>query len=135
VRLRLVRATQGKFTVSVAAIVTNDENKVLLLKHVLRPVSDWGIPGGFIETGEQPEAAIRRELMEETGLELDELNMLRVRTIARHIEILFRARARGEAKVSSREITDLGWFAPDEMPEGTSGIQKHLIEEILKREV
>lgn len=134
-RLRLVRASQGKFTVSVAAIITNPEGKVLLLDHVLRPVSSWGIPGGFIEAGEQPEVAIRRELREETGLELDSLALIRVRTVNRHIEILFRAQASGAGEVKSREITGLGWFAPEEMPVETSWQQKRIIEEVLASEV
>jgi ADP-ribose pyrophosphatase YjhB (NUDIX family) len=134
-RLRLVRATQKKFTASVAAIVTNKKGKVLLLNHVLRPHSAWGIPGGFIEAGEQPEAAIRREIREETGLELNDLKLLRVRIIDRHVEILFRASATGAGEIKSREITDLGWFAPGEMPGGTSKPQKHIIEEVLASEV
>lgn len=134
-RLRLVRGTQKKFTVSAAAIITNSEGKVLLLNHILRPHSTWGIPGGFIEAGEQPETAIRRELREETGLELDDLTLIRVRTIDRHIEVLFRARGIGTAEIKSREITDLGWYSPNEMPAQTSKLQKYLIEEVLASEV
>jgi ADP-ribose pyrophosphatase YjhB (NUDIX family) len=134
-RLRLVRGTQKKFTASVAAIITNPNGKVLLLNHILRPHSTWGLPGGFIEAGEQPETAIRREIREETGLELDDLKMLRVRTIDRHIEMLFRARSSGVAEIKSREISDLGWYSPAEMPQGTSNLQKYLIEEVLASEV
>ena len=119
-RLKIIRTTQRKFTVSAAAVITDDENKVLLLNHVLRPFSGWGLPGGFLTTGEQPENAIRREIREETGLELEDLKMFRVRTIRSHIEILFTAKAVGEAAVRSREILDLGWFGVDAMPEGLS---------------
>src|SRR5262245_42971076 len=92
----LVRATQKKFTVSVAAVITNDEGKILLLDHVLRPKFGWGMPGGFIESGEQPEDAIRREIKEETGLELTALEMVWIRTIHKHVEIIFRARSSGD---------------------------------------
>jgi 8-oxo-dGTP diphosphatase len=135
VRLKIVRSTQNKFTVSVAAIITDAEEKVLLLDHVLRPGSGWGIPGGFIEHGEQPEAAIRREIREETGLELENIKMVRVRTIGPHVEILFRAEARGEARVKSREIKTVGWFNRDELPEKMNRVQKSLVREVFSGKV
>lgn len=135
-RLKIIRVTQKKFTVSVGVIVTNREEKVLLLEHFLRPASGWGIPGGFIEHGEQPEDAARREIREETGLELENVRMLRVRTTYRHIEILFRAEAgKGEASVKSREIKNLGWFKVDEMPEEMSSIQKSIVKKVLRGEI
>ena len=134
-RLKIIRATQKKFTASVAVIITNANGKVLLLEHILRPGSGWGIPGGFIEHGEQPETAIRRELREEADLELENIKMLRVRTINRHIEILFRAESNGTATVKSREIRSLGWFAVDEMPVEMSRIQKTIVEKVLKGEI
>ena len=129
VRLKIIRATQSKFTVSAAAIVVDGNDKVLLLNHVLRPYSGWGLPGGFIERGEQPEEAIRRELREETGIELEYLKMFRVRTLGPHVEILFTAKASGEAKIGSREIYELGWFDIDNMPEKMSAAQKKLVRE------
>jgi 8-oxo-dGTP diphosphatase len=134
-RLRIIRATQRKFTASVGVIITNREEKVLLLEHILRPGSGWGIPGGFIEHGEQPEAAVRREIREETGIELESLKMLRVRTINRHIEFLFRAESNQTAAVKSREIRSLGWFAVDEMPAEMSPIQKLTVEKVLHGEI
>jgi len=131
VRRMLIRGTQKKFTVSVAAVVLNDEGKILLLDHVLRPNSGWGIPGGFIDYGEQPEEAIRRELREETNLELDGLEMVWMRTIGSHIEILFRARSRGELKTESAEIHSAAWFFPAEMPAEMSAVQKFVIEKTL----
>jgi ADP-ribose pyrophosphatase YjhB (NUDIX family) len=134
-RLKIIRATQKKFTASVAVIITNRDGKVLLLEHILRPGSGWGIPGGFLDLGEQPEDAIRRELREETGLELENLKMLRVRTVNRHIEILFRAESNDTARVRSREIKALGWFAVTEMPEDMSQVQKSAVEKILQGEI
>jgi NUDIX domain len=53
IRLRIIRLSQTKFTVSVGAVVLNEKGEILLLDHVLRPASGWGIPGGFINGGEQ----------------------------------------------------------------------------------
>lgn len=132
VRMKIVRVTQSKFTVSAAAIIENENGEVLLLDHVLRPASGWGIPGGFLGYGEQPADALRRELREEIGLELKNIKLVRTRTINRHVEIVFRAEANGTASVISREINALGWFKIGEMPEKMSRTQKTIIEDLLK---
>lgn len=133
-RAKLVRATQKKFTVSVGAVVTNERNQVLLLDHVFRPGSGWGIPGGFIEHGEQIDEAIKRELLEETGLEIENINILRVHTNKRHLEFLVRATAKGTPEVKSIEIKSLDWFEKDELPEKMSKGQKEIIREVLSKE-
>jgi 8-oxo-dGTP diphosphatase len=130
-RVRIVRTTQRKFTVSVVAVVINENEEVLLLNHLLRSDTSWGIPGGFIDAGEQPEAAVRREIREETSLELENIKLIRLRTINRHVEILFQASPVGTARVQSLEINELGWFKVGEMPEKMSGEQKSIVKKIL----
>ena len=134
-RLFIIRRTQPTFTVSAAAIVLNERNEVLLLDHVLRPASGWGLPGGFLDAGEQPQDAVRRELKEETGIEVDELRLISMRTFKRHIEILFAARSNDKASILSGEITDLGWYSFENMPAGVPRNQKLFIESVLKGEV
>ena len=131
VRRLTVRLTQTNFTVSVAAIVVNDKREVLLLNHVLRPQSGWGFPGGFLDAGESAMDAIKREVKEETGIDLVELDLMRVLVRERHIEIIFAARPVGEPKVLSSEIYELGWFGTDSLPDGTTLGQKMLIGEVL----
>lgn len=126
-RQRFVRLSQNKFTASVAAVIFNERGEVLLLDHVLRPQSGWAIPGGFMESGEQPVEAIKREICEETGLNLKNPVMFRVRTVRRHIEIIFRAEAVGTAAVKSLEINAVGWFSPEHLPESVREIEKSII--------
>ena len=115
-RIWFARRTQTKFTISAGGIITNPTGEVLLLDHVLRPASGWGVPGGFVEAGEQPEEAFRREIREETGLELTNVRLYRMRTLLRHIEIIYLAETTGEPRVLSREIKRLGWFAVEDIP-------------------
>lgn len=136
VRRAAVWATQARFTVTAAVVATDDRGRVLLLKHVFRGGSGWGIPGGFVEAGEQPEEAARRELREETGLELEDLRLVHVRTLRRprQVETLFVARAvnPGGARAASGEVSRAEWFAPDELPAAAANDQRRLIERALK---
>lgn len=133
-RLRIIRVTQKKFTASAAAVITDPGGRVLLLDHYWRPGAGWGLPGGFLEFGEQPDEAIRREICEETGLNLTRVRLWRTRVVNRHIEFLFLAEADGKAEAKSREIREAVWFAPGELPETLSRVQKSLIEKALNGE-
>ena len=134
-RAKIIRVTQPKFTVSAAAIITNELREVLLLNHVIRPKSGWGLPGGFLEHGEQADEGIRRELNEETGIKMNNLQMFRVRTLGTHMEILFTADTTGQPEVKSREIKELAWFASDSLPEKMNAAQKALIKKVLAEQV
>ncbi len=119
-----VRITQDSFTVSVAAAITSPAGEILLLDHRIRPTSGWGFPGGFIEHGEQPEQGLRREIREEVGLEISDVSLIRVRTLGKHIEMLFRATSDGTAAIKSREIKGFGWFSAASLPTEMSAGQK-----------
>jgi len=54
----------------VGAVVFQD-GRVLLIERGQEPLKGWWtLPGGLVETGERLECAVRREVMEETGLEI-----------------------------------------------------------------
>jgi ADP-ribose pyrophosphatase YjhB (NUDIX family) len=133
VRRRLVRTGQSRFTVTVAATIFDDEGRILLLDHVFRPDGGWGIPGGFLGRGEQPEAALRRELKEEVGIEVTAVEVLFARawTRPRQIEIHFRATAIGKPTPCSFEIRSAGWFSVDDLPPDVSEDQRRLIQRSL----
>lgn len=104
------------------AIIVNDDNKVLLLKRadvakIWQP-NKWSLVGGAIEKGETPEKACKREIKEETGLEIEKL--VDAFTIQRHkdsIEHLFTCRYSGELTdvTLDRENSKYGWFGIEEI--------------------
>ncbi|HEX8687765.1 MAG TPA: NUDIX domain-containing protein [Pyrinomonadaceae bacterium] len=128
--------TQPRFAVTAGAVVSDEGGRVLLLRHVLRQGSGWGIPGGFLTAGEQPEEAVRREVREETGLELEtaELAFVRALRSARQVEIIYRCSMSAAALAGlskNFEIDRAEWFARDALPAGLPRDQRRLIERAL----
>ena len=102
--------------VSVAALVTNDEGKILLVNS---PWRGWEYPGGLIEPGETFEEALHREVREEAGVEIEITGFVGVcKNVARDIvNIDFTARYTGGELTTSEESTEVGWFAPEKAME------------------
>jgi 8-oxo-dGTP diphosphatase len=56
-----------------------EEGKILLVERAKEPLKGyWSIPGGIVETGEKLKEAVRREVMEETGLDVDPYLMFEI---------------------------------------------------------
>src|SRR5437868_869875 len=122
--------TQSRFTVTVGAVLFDDAGRILLLDHVFRTRAGWGIPGGFLAKGENPEDALRRELREEVAIEIENVRVIFTRTLGQQnqVEIYFRAGVIGDPKPSSFEIKGSQWFALEQLPPGLSKDQRRLIE-------
>lgn len=128
---------QPRFAVTAGAVVLDERGRVLLLRHVFRMGSRWGIPGGFITRGEQPEDALRREMKEETGLDFDEVELAFIRTLTRpqQVEVIFRCRLKAAAldgRAESMEIERAEWFERGALPPELGADQRRLIERALR---
>ena len=126
-----MRLTHPRFTVTAGALIFNDSGEILLLKHRFRAGSGWGLPGGFLEKGEQPLEALRRELREEIALELEDVEIFATRSFRKpqQVEVLFRCRANGAVTPRTMEVERAEWFFPESLPEGLPRDQRRLVEQ------
>ncbi len=73
--LRKVVGSRPLNLAGVAVAVFNEQGQILLQQ---RRNGIWGVPGGFVELGESTEEAGRREVFEETGIEIGTLQLISV---------------------------------------------------------
>jgi 8-oxo-dGTP pyrophosphatase MutT (NUDIX family) len=66
-----VRLIVPRHYVGAVGAIFNDAGQVLLMEHVFRAEFPWGLPGGWVERGESPADAVRREVEEELGLSIE----------------------------------------------------------------
>lgn len=105
----------------VSAIVEKD-NRILLIKEVLESGKElWIVPGGTAEFGETLEQAVRRELKEETNIDIGDIEYLHFKEVVRtqfdyHTVIFFfRAVPRNEEIVPGNKILDARFFDKNEI--------------------
>ncbi len=96
---------------SVAGIVIH-KNKVLLARHTYGNGNGMLIiPGGYVEFGETPEAALKREVFEETNVTVEPREIIGVRFNMHDWYIVFRADyISGEAKSDHEENSEVVWM-------------------------
>lgn len=107
---------------AVEAVLERD-GRVLLARRAHDPRAGlWDLPGGFADEGEEPLAALRRELHEETGLALGDDAVLLGIWIEPDYDgravfcVTYRARAGAGEPRPADDVSELRWFARDELP-------------------
>ena len=71
------KLVRPRFRAAVAALIFDEQGRILLFKHTYRKF-EWGIPAGGLEYREQPADAILREFYEETGMQIEIERLLTV---------------------------------------------------------
>jgi 8-oxo-dGTP diphosphatase len=114
-----------------SAVVRDGGGRILLLRRA--DTGTWELPAGMIEPGEQPAAAVVREVFEETGVHAEVERLAGVashRTVypngdhCEYLSVWFRCRAVGGApRPDGEESVEVAWFAPDALPEVSDRVE------------
>lgn len=93
--------------------------RIVLIARKNEPLG-WALPGGFVDEGETVERAVRREMMEETGLELADLSQFHVYSDPERdprwhcVSVVFTARGVGEPQAGD-DAGEIRLVRPDEV--------------------
>lgn len=106
------------FMVGVVGLIQDELGAVLLLRHTYRGDYPWGLPTGFLEHGEQPAAALLREIGEETGFSVTLAPQPGVYTSAPHpiVNVIFTGTFVEGTFTPGPEIAEARFFPVDELP-------------------
>lgn len=106
------------------AVLVVDDGKVMLTKRAIAPYKDWwDLPGGFLENGENPVDGAKRELIEETGLHIEVVDLLDVEVDkygddgVYTLNFQYIAKPVGGTACPASDVAEIHWFAPHEVPE------------------
>jgi 8-oxo-dGTP pyrophosphatase MutT (NUDIX family) len=124
-------------------LIVNKDNE-LLLQH--RRDGSWGVPGGLMEVGESLEDTARREVKEETGLEIGELELLDIFSGPEYFlklpngdeiysvtAVYLTHELKGNIEIDKTESIDLQYFHINELPEGLNEANRNYIDPYLKK--
>ncbi len=110
--------------VGVGAVAMKN-GKILLVKRAFEPgAGKWSIPGGLVELGEKLSEACAREMEEETGIEIEVLELINAfdmvdldesgKVVYHYVLVDFLARPIGGEDKPSAEVTEMKWVTREE---------------------
>lgn len=128
--------------IAAVGAVIKKNRRVLLIKRRFEPSrGKWSIPGGLVELGEPVKDAVKREILEEVGLEIRLIKLIDVvDNITRDKDGRIRfhyilsdylaSPVRGVPR-GNEEVLELGWFTPEEASRlNLTKTSKHLLKKI-----
>ena len=118
VHVLAMRTYRAKFRAAVAAMVFDEQGRILLFKHTYRKF-EWGIPAGGLEYNEQPDMAIVREFLEETGMQIKVEKLLLAESSKedRNISLIYLCKIVSGVFKESNEISEMKYFDVNDLPQ------------------
>lgn len=127
----------NKFLIGTSAIILNKKDQILLQKHRFWKKDSWGLPSGYVKQKEQIEDSIKREIKEETGLDVIIEELLNLNSgFKLRIECTYIGKCYEEVKkekLNTNEVLDASFFSPVNLPDGILDSHKNLIEMAIKK--
>ena len=123
--------------VSIDAVIIKD-NHILLIQRGVEPNKGyWGTPGGYVGWDESTEETVKREVKEETGLDVIETKLVGVyRSPTRHpkqvINLVYLTKVNNGEPKHSDDATDARWFSLEKLPEQMALDHKQNIQDAKK---
>ena len=102
-----------RHSVSVAAVVTDDHDRILVIQR--RDNGAWQMPGGVLELDESPGAGVRREVQEETGVDIEPERLTGVYKNMKLgvVALVFRARLVAGTPTPTDESAAVDWWTAE----------------------
>lgn len=128
----LLGLMHARSMVSVVGVVFDGQGRVLALQHRFWNGRGWGLPGGYARHGERLEAALTREVYEETGYLINDIRLLHVRSgLLPWVEVVFRAQLIGGAqRLDRREILAARFCPPEDLPDNIPASYRAMIQQL-----
>ena len=128
-----------------SSVVIRNAKGELLLQERRHPAGRWAFPGGLMELAESTEDTARREVREETALELGKVRLIGVYSGPDAlcsapngdewyvVNVAYACdEPIGEAKVNDAESLALAWVRPEEIPDGLVSSHKKILKDYLE---
>ena len=117
-QMLLSRIIRPLFQVFAAAVIIDEEKNILLVKSTYNRFHPWGMPGGSLEYGEQPEEAVMREVWEETHLNICVEKLLLINSwLPDRVGMYYLCRVTGGTFSPSDEVSEFAYFSLDNLPD------------------
>ncbi|MGC2109623.1 MAG: NUDIX hydrolase [Candidatus Korobacteraceae bacterium] len=112
--------------IGVGAVIV-DAGRILLVRRATEPLKgEWSVPGGMLELGETLRDGVRREVLEETGIEVEPGEVLDVfdsiftdalgRTEYHYVLIDYLCRLVSGEAIAASDVSDVRWVTADALP-------------------